>query len=279
MRARVPWSRQEVDFLLLSWELCLWSADGTMSFGILTLNLWNINEPLDMRYAALEVGLKRLRPDIVCLQEVARDPKSGRRQSELIAGMCGHLHIVEDNGLAIICSIPVVRSGHARLPEFAGDFPREALSAQLLIESRPLLVTNTHLAYPPEMIQERKEQVERLLASIRQLPSSERGIAKILCGDFNDVDDSPSVRTVLGCEEEFRDVFAECHPNSPGVTYACRNQYVDPSWTVDQRIDYIFATRDLVPQECSVVFDGNDGFDLVSDHFGVFCRLVFRKRA
>jgi len=28
-----------------------------MSFGVLTLNLWNINEPLDARYVALEVGL------------------------------------------------------------------------------------------------------------------------------------------------------------------------------------------------------------------------------
>ena len=65
-------------------------------------------------------------------------------------------------------------------------------------------------------------------------------------------------------DEDFHDVFAECHPNSPGFTYACRNRYVDPSWTIDERIDYIFANRDLVPQECSVVFDGNNGFDFVS---------------
>jgi endonuclease/exonuclease/phosphatase family metal-dependent hydrolase len=250
-----------------------------MSFGVLTLNLWNINEPLDTRYLALEVGLKRLRPDIVCLQEVYRDPKSGRSQSELIVKMCNHLHVVEGNGLAIVCSIPVLWSGHAPLPEFPGDFPRQVLSAQLLIESRPLLVTNTHLAYPPEMIQERKKQAEMLLASIKHLGSTERAIAKILCGDFNDVVDSPAVRTLLDSDEDFQDVFAECHPNNPGFTYACRNRYVDPSWTADERVDYIFATRDLVPQVCSVVFDGSNGFDFVSDHFGVFCRLAFREPA
>jgi endonuclease/exonuclease/phosphatase family metal-dependent hydrolase len=250
-----------------------------MSFSVLTLNLWNINEPLDTRYVALEAGLKRLRPDIVCLQEVYRDPKSGRSQSELIAKMCSHLHVVEGNGLAIVCSIPVVRSGHAPLPEFAGDFPRQVLSAQLLIESRPLSLTNAHLAYPPEMIQERQKQAETLLVSIKHSNSTEGAIAKLLCGDFNDVVDSPAVRTLLGSDENFHDVFAECHPNDPGFTYACRNKYVDPSWTVDERIDYIFANRDLLPQECSVVFDGSNGFDFVSDHFGVFCRLAFRKPA
>ena len=54
-----------------------------MTFGVLTLNLWNINEPLEPRYRALAAGLKLLRPDIICLQEVARDPKSGRSQAEL----------------------------------------------------------------------------------------------------------------------------------------------------------------------------------------------------
>jgi endonuclease/exonuclease/phosphatase family metal-dependent hydrolase len=252
-----------------------WSASDTMSFGVLTLNLWNINERLDARYVALEVGLKRLRPDIICLQEVDRDLRSGRSQSELIAKMCSHLHVAEGNGLAIVSSIPIVWSGHAPLPEFPGNGLRQALSAQLLVDSRPLLVTTTHLASPPEMIQERRKQVEMLLASINRLRSTEIGIPKIICGDFNDVVESPAVRTLLDSDEDFHDVFAECHPNDPGSTYACRNRHVDRSWTVDERIDYIFATRDLVPQECSVVFDGSNGFDVVSDHFGVFCRLKF----
>ena len=145
----IPSSRQEAYFCYPRYA----SIGGdTMSFGVLTLNFWNINEPLDTRYGALETGLKRLRPDIVCLQEVDRDPKSGRSQSEIIAKMCSHAHVVEDNGLAIVCSIPVVRSAHVSLPEFPEDLPRKILSAELLIDNRSLLVTNTHLAYPPKMI-------------------------------------------------------------------------------------------------------------------------------
>jgi endonuclease/exonuclease/phosphatase family metal-dependent hydrolase len=84
------------------------------------------------------------------------------------------------------------------------------------------------------------------------------------------------VRTVLDSEEGFQDAFAECHPDSPGITYSCHNRYVDPAWTLDERIDYIFASRDLAIKDCSVVFDGNNGFGLASDHFGVFCDLAFR---
>ena len=250
-----------------------------MTFSVLTLNFWNVNPPLDARYAALEAGLKRLRPDIVCLQEINRDPKSGQNQSELIARMCGHTHVVEDKGLAIVCSFPVVRSHSAPLPEFPGDFPRRLLSAELLIESRPLLVSDTHLAYPPKMIQERRRQAETLLGALKDYRSGggRGGGATILCGDFNDVADSPAIRAVLDSDEGYHDAFATCHPSSPGFTYACHNQYVEPSWTIDERIDYIFASGNLVPKTCSVVFDGNKGFDFVSDHFGVFCRLAFRR--
>jgi endonuclease/exonuclease/phosphatase family metal-dependent hydrolase len=246
-----------------------------MNFGVLTLNLWNINEPLEARYGALESGLKRLRPDIVCLQEADRDPKSGQRQAELVAIMCGHAHVVDHNGLAIVCSSPITRSSSVSLPEFPGDFPRQALSVELSIGGQPLLVTNTHLAYRPEMIEERQRQAETLMAAIKHHCPTGRPTAKILCGDFNDTLDSPAVRSVLD-GEEFQDAFATCLPGCQGITYSCRNRYVDPSWTLDERIDYIFASRDLATKDCSVVFDGNNGFDLASDHFGVFCNFAYR---
>jgi endonuclease/exonuclease/phosphatase family metal-dependent hydrolase len=246
-----------------------------MSFGLLTLNLWNINEPLEARYRALEAGLKRLHPEIICLQEVARDPRSQRSQAQVVAAMCGLTHYVEAEGLAVLCANPVVRFDSVALPEFLGDGARRVLLADLLVEGRSLLVANTHLAYPPEMIQERRKQVEVLLLAIKNCDATKKRTAKVLCGDFNDTGDSPAVRTVLDSDEHFRDVFAECHPNSSGFTYSCQNKYVDPVWNVDERIDYVFANNDLVPKSCSVVFDGNNGYNLVSDHFGLSCDLAF----
>jgi endonuclease/exonuclease/phosphatase family metal-dependent hydrolase len=161
------------------------------------------------------------------------------------------------------------------LPEFPGDGPRQVLLAELQIERRRVLVANTHLAYRPEMVRERKEQAEALMAALKRFRSSGRARAKILCGDFNDVPSSPAVRTVLDSDEEFYDVFVRCSPNNPGFTYSCQNPYVDRSSTEDQRIDYIFASRDLVAKDCSVVFDGSKGLNFASDHFGVFSKLAF----
>jgi endonuclease/exonuclease/phosphatase family metal-dependent hydrolase len=241
-----------------------------MRFSVLTFNLWNINEPRAARYSALEAGLKVLCPDIVCLQEVARDPRSARRQSELVAEMCNLTHAVDKDALSILCRYPIVRSHSTALPEAPRDEPRQVLLAEILIEGRPLLVANTHLAWRLEMIAERKAQVEALLAAIERDTTK----TKILCGDFNDDPDSPALRLVPDSGAGFHDAYAECHPHDPGFTWSRKNPFIDSSTTRDQRIDYIFASSDLAPKDCTVVFDGSNGLDVASDHFGVFCHVT-----
>jgi endonuclease/exonuclease/phosphatase family metal-dependent hydrolase len=247
-----------------------------MRFSVLTLNLWNVNEPLAARFSALAAGLKVLRPDIVCLQEVARDPRSARRQSEFVGQSCDLAHAVDTDALSVLSRYPIARSHSAPLPDAPRDGPRPVLLAETLIEGRSLLVANSHLAWRPEMIAERKAQAEALLAAVAHFSSAGTAKAKILCGDFNDDPDSPAVRLVLDGGEGFHDTYAESNPDSPGFTYSLKNPYVDPSTTIDQRIDYIFASSDLAPKDCAVVFDGSNGLDVASDHFGVFCHLEFR---
>lgn len=58
-----------------------------MRLSVLTLNLWNVDEPTAARMVALESGLKAIAPDIVCLQEVADDPESDERQSARRQGL------------------------------------------------------------------------------------------------------------------------------------------------------------------------------------------------
>jgi endonuclease/exonuclease/phosphatase family metal-dependent hydrolase len=246
---------------------------------LLTLNLWNISEPLEPRYHALAAGLKKLRPEIVCLQEVDRDPISGRNQAELVAEMCGLKHHVGENGLSIISSQPVVRSAIEPLPQMPDDPPRCVLLAEFVMEGRRLLVINTHLAYQPKMVEGRRKQAEVMMETIKRHAPKPENCPIVLCGDFNDVADSPAVCLVLDDEIGFRDAFRECHPRSRGYTYSPpRNPYVDPSWTEDQRIDFIFLTRGLKAKTCSVVFDNTRGLGFVSDHFGVFCSIQFSSR-
>jgi hypothetical protein len=57
------------------------------------------------------------------------------------------------------CPAPIVRSHSAPLPEAPRDESRQVLLAETLIEGRPLLVANTHLAWRLEMMAERKAQV------------------------------------------------------------------------------------------------------------------------
>ena len=139
-----------------------------MTFRLLTLNLWNISEPLEPRYRALAAGLKKLRPDLVCLQEVYRDPGSGRSQAALVAEMCGLNHHVGEDGLSIISSQPVVRSVTKPLPQMPDDPPRRVLLAEFVVGARRLLVANTHLAYRPKMVEGRRKQAQAALTAIRR---------------------------------------------------------------------------------------------------------------
>ena len=249
-----------------------------MTFRLLTLNLWNISEPLEPRYRALAAGLKKLRPDIVCLQEVYRDPKSGRSQAELVAAMCGLEHHLGEDGLSIISSQPVIQSVTEPLPQMPDDPPRQVLLAEFVFGARRLQVINTHLAYQPKMVEGRRKQAEAVLEAIRRHHPKPGDCLKVLCGDFNDVADSPAIRLVLNDAIGFRDAFSECHPRGRGYTYSPRNPYVERSWTEHERIDYIFLTRGLKAKNCSVVFDNTRGLEFVSDHFGVFCTIQFSSR-
>jgi endonuclease/exonuclease/phosphatase family metal-dependent hydrolase len=243
-----------------------------MSFSVLTLNLWNANEPLAARFSALAAGLPRLRPDIVCLQEVGDDPRSGRRQSELVAQACDLAHALDKDALSILSRFPIVRSRSEALPEI--DEPRQVLMAECIVDGRPLALANTHLVYIEGMGAERKAQARVALGAIKAFRANDGRQPAILCGDFNDVPDSPPVRLVT--DSGFQDVHARCHPGSPGLTFTRQNSYVPSSYPEDRRLDYIFTTEDLQAEDCSVVFDGRNGLDLASDHYGVFCRLGVR---
>ena len=236
-----------------------------MQLTVLTLNLWNISEPLAPRMAALEAGLKTLRPDIVCLQEVAVDPRTRQRQSAFAAEACGLPHTVDDDQLSILSRFPIDRGYSVALPEIPDDEPRQALLIDARIGSRPVLVVNTHLCWRVEWLTERKTQVDVLLPAIERHGARD---ATILCGDFNDDPDSPALLAVNGYRLGLRDSFAACHPDAPGLTWMRQNPYVHHTTERDQRIDYIFCAGALTPISSAVVF--NDAKALASDHYGVF---------
>jgi endonuclease/exonuclease/phosphatase family metal-dependent hydrolase len=93
--------------------------------------------------------------------------------------------------------------------------------------------------------------------------------ATILAGDFNEELAAPALQAILASKLHFRDAHSVCPQTRSGETFASRNPYVGPDFEPGLRIDFIFATPSLKPAACTVVFDGRDGLDYVSDHFGV----------
>jgi len=249
---------------------------------VLTLNLWNISEPLDARLSALCAGVRRLQPDVICLQEVSVHPRLGRMESEIIAEQCGFTHHAysfsghwgkREEGLAILSRHPLIGSTGVALPEFAGDMARQVFVCELKVGSRALLVANTHLAFPLQMAQERSAQAAVAVAAIKDWRDQSAARAAILCGDFNDVPDSPAVRTILDSDLALIDTFAFFHPQNAGHTFSLRNHYVDAPPEEEGRIDYIFAGGELELDSSEIVFDGSNGLEIVSDHFGLLCSL------
>jgi endonuclease/exonuclease/phosphatase family metal-dependent hydrolase len=251
---------------------------------VLTLNIWNITAPLEQRMSLLIAGLNKLRPDIVCLQEVSPHPGLSRLQSEILAQHCGFAHHrfsltghweQRDEGLAVLTRYPIARTATVALPEFRDDRHRQVLFAEMEIESHRVLVANTHLAAALIMTEERKSQVLALNRAIGDYRKKFAAQAVLVCGDFNDQPESPAIRAMLDGELERCDTFASCNSGREGHTFTAKNPYVDGAIWPDWRIDYIFADGELEPIDCRVVFDGNDGLPIASDHFGVFCTLRF----
>jgi endonuclease/exonuclease/phosphatase family metal-dependent hydrolase len=259
---------------------------------VLTLNLWDVGESLDRRDALLASGLERLRPDIVCLQEVSRLPATQRVRSEHFAAPYGLPHhlfsglgeseVRQANlprnmeGLSILSRFPALRQGRVALPYFAGDIPRQIFLADLLIGRNRIVVATTHLAFPPLFLRQREIQVLKALDAIDQFTAQTDIDAIVLTGDFNDEPGSPAVQAVLGSRHGFRDAYSACHPDGLGATFTSTNPYVGPGFEPGQRIDFVFATRRLEPVECKLVFDGTTGLDFVSDHLGVFCVFALK---
>ena len=247
-----------------------------MRLSVLTLNLWNISEPLAPRRAALTAGIARLEPDIVLLQEVARDPATAQLQSALVAEAGGFAHVLDGHGgLSIVSRFPLQHAACVDLPEAPRDEPRYVLLAACITGAGPLLLANTHLAWRFEMIGERTAQVDAVLKAIDDFrPINEFG-AQFLGGDFNDDPDSPAIQRVVTDGAGLRDVFAAHHPRDDGFTYALENSYVPRAYPRNQRVDYIFASGSATLENCSVVLDGRAGLAPASDHYGVLAEFSF----
>lgn len=204
--------------------------------------------------------------DIVALQEVdvLRRRTGGIDQAHMIASlleMQAHFHPVlsvaeEQYGDAIITAFPTGAVKAGPLPSLGEQ--RGALSVEILIGDRKLLVVNTHLGLRGR---ERIGQMTTLLNSGWLRGTVDEPLPTILCGDFNAI---PSSATYRLAARSLKD--AQLAGNArPRATFPARYPLM--------RLDHVFVTDDLIVKQATVL--QNRLARVASDHLPLLAEIAF----
>ena len=251
------------------------AAASTDTLTVVTLNLWHDQRDWPRRLNVILAELRRIRPDVLCLQEVLQHPEL-RNQAETLGDSLGcrvqfasvdSLEGTKRYGNAVLTPHPVLTVG-ARNLEPADDY-RVVAHVRIAWRGREIDAYSTHLHHTPQGGAIRSKQIRHLLAYV----DSTRGTGPtVLAGDFNAELGTSEMKLVT---ERHVSAFQVVHPNASRTEAATFN----PRFGVDPgAIDHIFVERKsatrLAPVSCDVIFRST-GPDSVwaSDHFGVVARL------
>jgi endonuclease/exonuclease/phosphatase family metal-dependent hydrolase len=238
---------------------------------------------LGRRLDVLASEIRRLDPDIVCLQEVPWRPGMGSA-AEYLGRETGlnHLYlrangnrwaILFEEGEAILSRYPLRDPLFAELRPRAAFFQhRVVLGATAETPWGAIQVFGTHLTHNDA--QANRGQVADLETLVGSIAGSRPAI---VAGDFNETEDSPQIRA-LG----WTDTFRVANRSDPGATCCVDDVTAPPGEPFGIRIDYVFALsggQELTVVESRRVFaeptltDG--GWLWASDHAGVLTDLSF----
>jgi len=251
------------------------SAASSDTLTVVTLNLWHDSHDWPKRLNVIVAELRRIRPDVLCLQEVLQHPEL-RNQAATLADSLGCLmqfasvdgpERPKRYGNAVLTPHRVLASGERNL-EPADDY-RAVAHVRFAWRGREVDAYSTHLHHTPEGGAIRATQIRHLLGYV----DSTRGAGPlVVAGDFNaELGTTEMEAVTVKYLDAFRAVHAKAS-RAEAVTFNSRFG-VDPG-----AIDHIFVERKaasrLTPVACEVIFR-TVGADSVwaSDHYGVVARL------
>lgn len=204
--------------------------------------------------------------DIIALQEVdvGRRRTDGIDQAHVIASllkMQAHFHPAlsvaeEQYGDAIITALPTGAVKSGPLPSIGET--RGALSVEITVGDRKLLVVNTHLGLRGR---ERIRQMTTLLNSGWLHGTSEMSLPTVLCGDFNAIPSSATYRLAARLLKDAQ----LAGPRAPRATFPARYPLM--------RLDHIFVSDDLVVHSATVL--ENRLTRVASDHLPLLAEIGF----
>jgi endonuclease/exonuclease/phosphatase family metal-dependent hydrolase len=239
---------------------------------VVTWNLWWRFGPWAERQKAILAVLRELRPDVVGLQEVWADRRSGENLAAWLAGELG-LHWAwaaspaperwqrrigdptVDIGNAVLSRWPVVEQDVLRLPAPEDlDDGRLALYVRLAAPDHPVPFFTTHLTSPLHASAVRCQQVTAL-AEFVAAHRHGTDFPPIVTGDFNALPDSDEIRRFGGIRtapivpgQVFFDAWEYADPGAAGATWDHTNPYVHPGLGPSARVDYIHVGGPAGPE-------------------------------
>jgi endonuclease/exonuclease/phosphatase family metal-dependent hydrolase len=268
---------------------------------VLTLNCWNVSEPLDTRLALMRAEIAHLAPDVVALQEIVVR-RDGFDQAAAILGGLGYHRVfgasfrwndageyvdrdAEGDGFgnAVAARWPIVDAVVESLPGVDGDVRRSVLATVVDTPAGRLPFVTTHLDWRFDAGCVRERQVVALAALLDDWRT--RGVLPpIVCGDLNAEPDATEIRFLKGLASldgrstYLQDAWAVAGDGTAGFTWDNRNRFTALMHEPNRRIDYVLVGlpdphgRGIV-QSARVVLDVPRGDVFPSDHFGVLAEV------
>lgn len=241
---------------------------------VLTFNLWHDKGDWPKRRELILEQTRRLKPDLIALQEVLQRPGLRNQAEDLGEALGYRVRFVSVDpptaprryGNAILLARADAQTQERRL-EPLNDY-RTAAHALAFGDARHPGVDfyATHLHNEREGGAIRRRQTDSLLGFV---DATARTGYTILAGDFNTDADAPELAALRA---RYADAFATAHPDLAGD--AKRASTLNPAYLPAQRIDHVFYDPDAfaVIEARIVLNESRDGV-WASDHFGMFVRL------
>lgn len=241
-----------------------------MELRLVTFNLQGVaNGWFDHRSEAAISGLRRLAPDVLCLQEATLVPRRGGlydQPTEISEGL-GLEYVAfaahgwperrstwRQDGLVVMSRWPFRQVSHVRLPTAPSDPPdgRVALRCRIAHPEADVDIVNVHLAWRPEEEATRLLQAEHILDLFVLRGLGRAGHHGVLAGDINAIETEPVVRRMC---RSLRDAWREFHPDSPGYTWLRANPYTEGWDMPDRRLDYVFVPPGVELRDVHLALD------------------------
>lgn len=246
----------------------------TMKIKGASFNAWDGYDYSEQRWPFIYQNLKELSPNFIGFQEVYHP----FRLEKIVDHLGGSFIFSSENcGLSFYSSYPIEKTHliyfHSQDP--TENILRAVLHIVVTIENQKFDFLVTHLSWKKEALLVRKKQIKEIIYYIQRNCHAD---IKILCGDFNDVPDSPIMTPLQN--DQWKDVFQELNPGQDGYTWSFSNPYIKHREQLPQRrVDMIWLhhlNQKIHPQKSEIFMNTpNDQGFYPSDHFGVWAEFEF----